>query len=67
VTIGLFEAGETTRQKLVKILKNLLDKYGLRRKKIIVHLKDEVFNLNAMIIILKSLVSYEYIGLEESL
>jgi hypothetical protein len=36
-------------------------------KKIIVHLKDEVFNLNAMIIILKSLVSYEYIGLEESL
>jgi hypothetical protein len=66
VTIGLFEAGETTRQKLVKILKNLLDKYGLR-KKIIVHLKDEVFNLNAMIIILKSLVSYEYIGLEESL
>ncbi len=66
MTIGLFEAGETTRQKLVKILKNLLDKYGLR-KKIIVHLKDEVFNLNAMIIILKSLVSYEYIGLEESL
>jgi hypothetical protein len=35
-------------------------------EKIIVYLKNENFNINAMIIVLKSLVSYEYIGLEES-
>jgi len=35
-------------------------------KKIIVYLKDEVYNLNVMIIVLKYFVSYEYIGLEES-
>jgi hypothetical protein len=36
------------------------------KKKIIVYLKDEVSNLNAMIIVLKFLISYEYIGLEEN-
>jgi uncharacterized protein YqgQ len=34
-------------------------------KKIIIYFKDEVYNFNAMIIVLKSLVSYEYIRLEE--
>jgi hypothetical protein len=32
VTIGLFEAGETTKQALVKILIDLLNKYGLWKK-----------------------------------
>jgi hypothetical protein len=32
VTIGLFEANETTRQALVKNLIDLLDKYGLWEK-----------------------------------
>jgi hypothetical protein len=35
-------------------------------KKIIVYLKHEVSNLNVMIIVLKFLISYEYIGLEEN-
>jgi hypothetical protein len=38
--------------------------YG--RKKSLFISKNEVSNINAMIIVLKSLVSYEYIGLEES-
>jgi hypothetical protein len=32
VTIGLFEVNEITKQALAKILKDLLDKYGLRKK-----------------------------------
>ncbi len=65
MTIGLFKAIETIGQILAKILIDLLDKYGLR-KKIIAYVKDEEFNFNAMTAILKSIVSCEYFVLEES-
>jgi hypothetical protein len=65
VTLGLFEARKTIGQALTKSLTKLLDKYGLR-KKIIVYVKDEGFNLNAMIGALKSIVNCEYLGLEYS-
>jgi hypothetical protein len=42
-----------------------LDKYDLR-KKIIVYVKDETFNFNAMTIVLKSIVICEYFGIKES-
>jgi hypothetical protein len=42
-----------------------LDKYGLR-KKIIVYVKNEGSNLNAMIIALKAVVNCESFGLEKS-
>jgi hypothetical protein len=42
-----------------------LDNYALKRK-IIVHLKDEGFNLNTMTTTLKSIVSCDMLGLEES-
>ncbi len=58
MTIGLFKVTETTRQILAKILIDLLDKYGLR-KNIIAYVKDEEFNFNAMIVILKSIMNYE--------
>jgi len=44
---------------------DLLDKYGLR-KKIIAYVKDEEFNFNAMIVILKSIMNCESFVLEES-
>jgi hypothetical protein len=44
---------------------DLLDKYGLR-KKIIAYVKDEEFNFNAMIVILKSIMNRESFVLEES-
>jgi len=62
VTNGLFEAIETIGQALVRSLIELLDKYGLR-KKIIVYVKDEGSNLNAMTIALKAIVNYESFGL----
>jgi hypothetical protein len=65
VTIGLFEAIETTWQALAKIWRELLDKYGLM-KNIITYVKDEGFNFNAMIGALKSIVNCESFGLEES-
>ncbi len=65
MTISLFEAIETTRQILAKSLIDLLDKCGLR-KKIIAYVKDERFNFNAMIVILKSIVSCESFVLEKS-
>jgi hypothetical protein len=43
-----------------------LDKYGLRKKNIIVYVKDEGSNLNAMIGVLKYVVNYESFGLEEN-
>ncbi len=64
VTIGLFEAIETTRQALVINLSNLLDSFGLS-KKIIAFVKDEGANLNAMTLTLKSIVSCDTLGLEE--
>jgi hypothetical protein len=65
VTIGLFEAIETTSQTLVKSLTELLDKHGLR-KKIIVYVKDERSNLNTMITTLKVVVNYESLGLKRA-
>ncbi len=65
VTIGLFEITKTLRQALAKSLKKLLDKYGLR-KKIIVYVKDEGSNLNAMTNALKFVVNCESFGLKES-
>ncbi len=50
---------------MAKSLTKLLDKYGLREK-IIVYIKDEGSNLNAMIGALKSIVNYEYLGLEDN-
>jgi phosphoheptose isomerase len=52
-------------QTLARSLTKLLEKYGLR-KKIIVCVKNEGSNLNAMTIALKIVVNYEYFGLEES-
>ncbi len=66
VTFGLFEAIEITRQALAKSLTKLLNKYGLR-KKIIVYVKDEGSNLNAMISALKSIVNFEYLRIKENL
>jgi hypothetical protein len=65
VTIGLFETTETIGQTLAKSLIKLLDKYGLR-KKIIVYIKYEVYNLNAMISVLKSVINCEFLGLEKN-
>jgi len=61
VTIGLFEAIETTRQALAKSLIELLDKYSLR-KKFIAYVKDEGSNLNVMIGALKSVINCESLG-----
>jgi subtilase family serine protease len=50
---------------LVKTLTKLLDSYALGRK-IIVYVKDEGSNLNIMITMLKSIISCDMLGLEES-
>jgi hypothetical protein len=42
-----------------------LDKYGLR-KKIVVYVKDEGSNHNAMIVALKSIISCEFFWLEKN-
>jgi len=63
LTIGLFEIIETTWQALAKSLIELLDKYGLM-KKIIVYVKDEGSNFNAMIHALKSIVNCESLRLK---
>ncbi len=47
---------KTTSQTLARSLIELLDKYGLR-KKIIVYVKDESSNLNAMTTTLKVVVN----------
>jgi hypothetical protein len=64
VTIGLFKVTKIIDQALVRSLTELLDKYGLR-KKIIVYVRDEGSNLNAMTIVLKVIVNYESLNLEE--
>jgi hypothetical protein len=61
VTIGLFETTKTIGQVLAKSLIELLDKCGLR-KKIIIYVKDEGSNLNAMIGAWKSVANYECFG-----
>jgi hypothetical protein len=66
ITIGLFEALEITWQTLTRSLTKLLNQYCLR-KKIIAHVKDEGFNLNAMINALKSIIfCCETLGFQES-
>jgi len=65
VIIGLLKAIETTWQALAKKLTKLLDKYGLR-KRLVAYVKDEGSNLKTMIVALKSTISCEYFGLEES-
>jgi len=65
IIVGLFEASETTSWVLARNLTKLLDEYDLR-KKIIAYVKDEGANLNAMIVISKSMVDYEVLNMEES-
>ncbi len=57
----MFEATNISSQTLGRILIKLLDKYGLR-KKIIVYVKNEGSNLNAM----KAIVNCQPFGLEKS-
>jgi hypothetical protein len=52
-------------QTLAINLTYLLDKYELR-KKIVPYVNDERSNLNIMIVSLKSIISCEILGLEES-
>jgi hypothetical protein len=67
ITISLLKANNITRQVFARNLITLLDAYGLR-KKIIVYVKDERANLNAMTMTmtLKFVVSFEILGLDES-
>ncbi len=65
ITLGLFEPIDIIRQTLAKNLTKLLDSYALKRK-IIVYVKDEGFNLNTMTTTLKSIVSCDMLGLEEN-
>jgi hypothetical protein len=50
---------------LAKKLIELLDSYALRRK-IITYVKNEGFNMNTMTTTLKSIISCDMLGLEES-
>jgi hypothetical protein len=61
----LFKATKTTCQALVNNLTSLFDQYGLRRR-IILYVKDEGSNLNAMTITLKSIMKCEAFGLDEN-
>jgi hypothetical protein len=63
--LGLFETTNIIGQTLIKILKNLLDMYELR-KKIVAYVKDEGSNFNIVTLALKSIVSCDVFGLEES-
>ncbi len=56
ITIGLFEAFETSRQTLTISLQDLLEQYGLT-KNIIVYVKNECANMITMTFALKSIVS----------
>ncbi len=63
--IGLFKETKITWQALANKLTKLFDQYGLR-KIIIAYVKDEGSNLYIMIIALKSIVTCEVLGLDES-
>jgi hypothetical protein len=65
IIFGLFEPIGIIGHILVKTLTKLLDSYALRRK-IITYVKDEGSNLNTMATTLKSIVSCDILGLEES-
>jgi hypothetical protein len=62
-TISLFEATKNIGQALAKNLTELLDKYGLKRK-IIVNVKNEGLNFNAITTILKVVQNCESHGLK---
>ncbi len=65
ITIGLFETFETLGQTLTRILKNLLEQYGLTRN-IFAYVKNKGANLNTMIVALKLVISCETLGVMES-
>jgi len=65
IIIGLFETTKPIGQPLVKNIINLFHYYNLRNK-IIAYVKNDQFNLSAMTIALKFIVSCEAMGLEES-
>jgi hypothetical protein len=65
ITIDLFEAYKTPCETFVRNLQNPLKQYGLI-KKIIVYVKDERSNLNTMIVVLRSIMSCETLGVVES-
>ncbi len=54
-----------TKHALAQNLIKLLNKYALKRK-IITYVKDEGSNFNAMTNVLKSIIGYECLGLEEN-
>jgi hypothetical protein len=56
ITIGLFETSKTLCQTLAKDLQNLLEQHGLT-KKTFLYVKDEVSNMNTMMVALKSEVN----------
>jgi hypothetical protein len=65
VTIDLFETTKTTNQALARNLSEFLDSYNLR-KKIIIYVKDEGVNLNAMTMAFKTIINCDILGVEES-
>ncbi len=65
VTIGLFETTKITNQALARNLSEFLDSYNLR-KKIIIYVKDEGVNLNAITMVLKTIINCDILGVEES-
>ncbi len=65
ITLCLFGPINITRQTLAKNLTKLLASYALERK-IIIYVKDEGSNLYTMTTTLKSMVSCDMLGLEES-
>jgi len=65
ITLGLFEPTNTTGKTLVKKFTKLLDNYALRRNNI-TYVMDEGSNMNTMTTTLKSIVSCDMLGLEES-
>ncbi len=62
IIIGLFEAFKTSRQTLTRSLQDILEQYGLT-KTIIVYVKNECANLITMTFALKSIVSFEALGM----
>jgi hypothetical protein len=62
VTIGLFEANDTTSVGLTKQLKAFLETFGLKSK-VLCYVKNEGTNWETMITTLKSTISCEVLNL----
>jgi hypothetical protein len=60
--MGLFEANDTSRQKLARQLKAMLEAFGFTSK-ILCYVKDEGINLGTMTMALKFMISCEVLGL----